>query len=111
MIQEPDSGSDQLRQEFRELPKLEKGCIRIVGKVSLGKHPEPQELLVVRLEMGEVAGEFAGFHVGPTFTKSPEQSHPMGLNMTGIRFIPENLTILRWRGRKYGVALLTSLRK
>ena len=47
----------ELRQQLGELPQLEKRSVRVVGKVALRKHTQAQELLVVLLQVGEVAGE------------------------------------------------------
>jgi hypothetical protein len=47
----------ELCQKLGELPQLEERGIRVIGKVALRKHAQTQELLVVLLQTGEVAGE------------------------------------------------------
>jgi hypothetical protein len=47
----------ELRQKLGELPQLEQRGVRVIGKVPLREHAQAQELCVVLLQVGEVAGE------------------------------------------------------
>jgi hypothetical protein len=60
----------ELRQQLGELPQLQECGIRVIGKVALRQHAQTQELRVVLLQTGEVAGEKRRFmhhlvHVQP----------------------------------------------
>ena len=68
-LEDADVRGDHLGEDFGELPELEEAGIRVLREVTLGQHPETQELPIVRLQMGEVAAEAVGrfgraWHVG-----------------------------------------------
>ncbi len=46
------------------MTELEEAGIWIFGELALRQHPEAQELLIVLLQMGEIAGEFRAWHRG-----------------------------------------------
>ena len=47
---------DELGQQFGELAKLDKACIRVVMEVSFGERTQPHELNVVRFKKVEITG-------------------------------------------------------
>jgi hypothetical protein len=62
-VKNPDAGRHELGEELAELAEFEKAGVRIVREIPLRKHPEPQKLLIMRLQMGEVAAqEWARLH-------------------------------------------------
>jgi hypothetical protein len=56
-VEDADIGGDELGEELGELAELEKAGVRILGEIPFRQHAETQELLIVRLQMGEVAAE------------------------------------------------------
>jgi hypothetical protein len=71
-IEDADVGGDELGENFRQLPEFEKAGVRIFGEIAFGEHPEAEELLIVRLQMGEVAAQGrAGLHGSGRFRRVP----------------------------------------
>jgi hypothetical protein len=60
-VKHPHETCDHLREQFRKLAKLKQAGIGVVREVSLGQHAHAKELLIVLLEMGEIAEQ--GWHV------------------------------------------------
>ena len=46
-----------LREHFGQLPQLQKAGVGIFRKVAFRQHADPKELLIVLLQMGEIAGD------------------------------------------------------
>jgi hypothetical protein len=59
-FEDADVRSDHLGEDFAQLAELQQAGVRILREIPLGQHPETQQLLIVRLQMGEVAAEALG---------------------------------------------------
>jgi hypothetical protein len=62
-IENPDIGRHELCQDLGQLPQFQEAGIGIVRKIPLAKHSEPQKLIIMRLQMREIAAQAeAGLH-------------------------------------------------
>jgi hypothetical protein len=60
-----DVGCHNLGNQLGQLPQLEEAAIRVVGEIAFCEHPQSEELLIVELQMSEVAAQGSpGFHDG-----------------------------------------------
>ena len=56
-IENPDIGRHDLCQDLGQLPQFQEAGIGIVRKIPLREHPKPQKLLIMRLQMREIAAQ------------------------------------------------------
>jgi hypothetical protein len=108
-VENADVRCDELGEKFRELSELEKAGVWILRKIPLREHPKAQQLLIVRLQMGEVAAQAGtGFHWINQFRWQTERMNVYHLFRRGCEFgkrgalawISAMLTRIRRIGRK-----------
>ena len=56
-VQNPDAGRHELRQNLGQLPQFEDAGIGVLSEIAFRKHSEPQKLLIMRLQMSEIAAQ------------------------------------------------------
>lgn len=62
-VKDADVGGDELGEDFGQLPEFQETGVWIFREIAFGQHPEAKKLLIVRLQMGEVAAQVGGgFH-------------------------------------------------